>query len=694
MLLRNNSSLILIVLSLFAFANTYAQTETDTTKLSEVRLYATNNTYQNTASSVSVISAKELSQTDGVILTNTLNKIPGVTMQQGTLNTNRITIRGIGARSQFSTNRVKAYFDNIPLTNGEGETVIEDIDMETLGGLTILKGSNNSQYGSGLGGVILLKSKDETNQSSFAKTATLLGSFELWKQTLAVGISNETSALNVTYNHLQNEGFRANSHYNRHSVNLTGKHQLNDKSSLSFIGIFTKLKSYIPSSINETDFLNNPEVAATNWAETEGYESYDKVLLGLNYDVEFSSKLSLATSVFGTYKNAYEPRPFDILEDNTNTFGLRSVMDYKAKLFSYPIKFSFGGEFLTEDYTFSLIENLYQSQPGNGSIEGDAFAKANQKRQYVSLFLEQITEINSKLFVEVGLSFNQTNYSLKDEFEPTSNNSRQRFSFENVLSPRLGLSYKVAPNQNIFVAISKGFSVPSVAETLTPEGEINTDLKPESGWNYEVGYKASLFQNKLSTELTLYSTQIRNLLVARRIAEDQFVGINAGESSHKGIELFVKYRANIGKYLEVTPYFSGSFNHFRFKDFVDADNDYSGNKLTGAPNYQWQTGVDLQSTFGWSLNVSMLNMGKMPLNDANTLFSSSYAITNINAKYEFALIKQVTAELSAGVNNLFDKNYAASILPNAVGFGAALPRFYYPGNPLNVYAGVNLVYGF
>src|SRR5690606_35766159 len=157
------------------------------------------------------------------------------------------------------------------------------------------------------------------------------------------------------------------------------------------------------------------------------------------------------------------------------------------------------------------------------------------------------------------------------------------------------------------------------------------------------------FQNKLSTEVTLYSTQISNLLVARRITEDQFVGINAGESSHKGIELFVKYRANIGKYLEVMPYFSGSFNRFRFKDFVDGDNDYSGNKLTGAPDYQWQAGVDLQSAFGWSLNVSMLNMGKMPMNDANTLFSSSYAITNITTKYQFALLKQLTAELSAGV---------------------------------------------
>ena len=60
-------------------------------------------------------------------LTPVLNKIPGVTMQQGALNTNRITIRGIGARSQYGTNKIKAYFDGIPLSSGEGETTIDEL---------------------------------------------------------------------------------------------------------------------------------------------------------------------------------------------------------------------------------------------------------------------------------------------------------------------------------------------------------------------------------------------------------------------------------------------------------------------------------------------------------------------------------------------------------------------------------------
>jgi hypothetical protein len=40
-------------------------------------------------------------------------------MQQGALNTNRISIRGIGSRAQYGTQKIKAYYEGIPLTTAE-----------------------------------------------------------------------------------------------------------------------------------------------------------------------------------------------------------------------------------------------------------------------------------------------------------------------------------------------------------------------------------------------------------------------------------------------------------------------------------------------------------------------------------------------------------------------------------------------
>jgi iron complex outermembrane receptor protein len=674
----------------------FGQVEKDTIALSEILLQASpiKNVLQHAASSVSVISTADINKSDGILLTPILNKIPGVTMQQGTLNTNRITIRGIGARSQYGTNRVKAYFDGIPLSSGEGETTIEDLDLASIEKIEIIKGPNSTSFGSGLGGVIHLFSRKTPSLESFGKSATTFGSFGLLQQRLSGGYSDPNLNLYSSYSDLQNDGFRANSSYKRKSFNLFGKQKIAAKGNLSFLGIFTRLKSYIPSSLNENDFKNNPEKAAGNWAAAQGYESYDKFLLGLGYDHQFSEKWSVKSGIFSNFKDAYETRPFDILDENTRLLGLRLNLNYKGRLLSLPFELSFGTELATEKYQYSLFENLYQSQPGQGSLQGDQFSAIKQDRNYVNYFLQMEFWLSEKLHLESGIALNTTKYSLEDLFQSGSGNQNKAHTFGNVWSPRIGFSYKVGNGKNIFTSVSKGFSVPSVAETLTPEGQINTDLKPETGWNYELGFKGNWIGKKLYTELSLFSTQIENLLVARRTAEDQYVGVNAGSSSHPGFEFLVNYKLLESNKFQMTSYFSAAINNFKFKDFVDGEADYSGNQLTGVPNRQWNFGVDLYTKNGFSLNTSFRGVGKIPLNDSNTKYSDSYSVLDIKTSYFFTILKFLRTELNVGVNNVLDEKYAASILPNAVGFGTVPPRYFYPGNPINFYGGFSVSYIF
>jgi iron complex outermembrane receptor protein len=54
--------------------------------------------------------------------------------------------------------------------------------------------------------------------------------------------------------------------------------------------------------------------------QAQGYESYDKLIMGVGYRQQLSSKWSFKSSVFLILK-AYEPRPFDILDDKTNSIG-------------------------------------------------------------------------------------------------------------------------------------------------------------------------------------------------------------------------------------------------------------------------------------------------------------------------------------------------------------------------------------
>ncbi len=684
---------ILFLLGCFPFL--HAQTSKDTTALSEVILLGTplRNQVQNVAAAVAVVSAKEINTNDGLILTPILNKIPGVYMQQGALNTNKITIRGIGARSQFSTNRIKAYFENIPLTSAEGETTLEDIDLEVLGRIEIIKGPNATHFGAGLGGVIHLFANQNKQAASFGSWSSTVGSFGLMKNSFTGQFNTEKSSLLLNYSNLQSDGFRNNSAYDRQSVNLFGKYSLSAKGTLNFVSIATRVKAFIPSSLNENDFLNQPEVAAANWAAAQGFESYDKLLVGLGYNHQFSNQWTLETSVFGNFKKAFEPRPFDILDDQNTGIGWRSNLKWEHQIGNLPTKINLGTEGMTENYDFSLFENLYQSQPGQGSVLGEKFSEASQKRSYWNWFLQLEMQLTSQLHLESGLSINRTQFSQNELFEP-ENLTANSYQFPIIASPRIAFSYQISKGKNIYTSVSKGFSTPSLAETLTPDGQLNTAILPEVGVNFEMGFKGNFLNKKLYTELVFYRTEISDLLVARRIAEDQFVGLNAGESLHQGVEFLVQYDWILNEKVRINPYFSGSWNRFEFVDFIDNDNDFSGNKLPATPEMQWNIGFNLESKKGFTFNSSYLNVGQMYLNDANTLSSEAYSLLDVNLKYGMDVLKNFKIILNFGIQNALDEKYAASVLPNAVAFGNAQPRYFYPSNPRNYYGGFQLNYDF
>ncbi|MCR9183713.1 MAG: TonB-dependent receptor, partial [Flavobacteriaceae bacterium] len=113
---------------------------------------------------------------------------------------------------------------------------------------------------------------------------------------------------------------------------------------------------------------------------------------------------------------------------------------------------------------------------------------------------------------------------------------------------------------------------------------------------------------------------------------------------------------------------------------------------TGVPDFQWNFGIDFKSDLGFAFYGVYRNVGQIPLNDSNTIYSDSYQLVNVKTTYGFKIKKLLETHLFFGVNNLFDEKYAASILPNAVGFGNAPPRYYYPGNPRNFYLGLKLNY--
>lgn len=65
-----------------------------------------------------IIREKAFQNYSPIDVASSINQISGVYLLSGAINTNRITIRGVGARTPFGTDKLRLYFQDIPVTNG------------------------------------------------------------------------------------------------------------------------------------------------------------------------------------------------------------------------------------------------------------------------------------------------------------------------------------------------------------------------------------------------------------------------------------------------------------------------------------------------------------------------------------------------------------------------------------------------
>ncbi|PIY10794.1 MAG: TonB-dependent receptor [Flavobacteriaceae bacterium CG_4_10_14_3_um_filter_33_47] len=651
---------------------------------------------KTSVATIDIITPKAIEGSNSINFNTVLNQVPGVFMQTGSLNTNKISIRGIGSRNLFGTSKIRAYFQDIPLTTGNGESTIEDFELGSIARLEIIKGAASSIYGAGLGGTIhLIPQNAYLNQTSFESGLTI-GSFGLSKNIFNVNYGHKKNSFRAVYSNTHSHGYRENNDYNRQTFTFNSNHYINKKNHLTFLSSLVDLKSFIPSSINEEYYINYPKSAAFTWKQSKGYEDSQRGIFGISWNHQFNSHIKQITSIFTSFKNAYEPRPFDILKEQTVALGARSRILGTHTLFNKTIQWTFGAEGFKDSYTYGTFQNLYQDFPeGTGSVQGNPLSDFKEKRTYYNLFFETNYSVTEKTTLSLGANYNKTSYILKDLFVSTNNPDQSgSYTFSAMLSPKLGISHGFSNNVTVYANISHGFSPPTTAETLLPDGLINTQIKPESGWNYEIGTRTSFINNRLQFNLAIYRLDVRNLLVARRTSNNQFIGVNAGKTQHDGLEMSINYQWLTSKTFELHQFLNYAHNHFVFKEFIDNTNDFSGNKLTGVPPNVFNTGINMSSKLGIYSYISFQHVGKIPMTDSNSLFSKNYNLTNVKLGYETFILKKMTLSLFFGLDNVFNEKYASQILINATGFGGSAPRYYYPGNPINYYSGIHLNYLF
>jgi iron complex outermembrane recepter protein len=663
--------------------------------LSEVNVTAFHNPekLRSVAGAVTVIPVDSLKYA-GYNIVSSFAASPGLNIQEATPGTMKLTLRGIGSRYPYGTKKIKMFFDDIPLYSAEGETYFDDINPEFLSRIEILRGPASSIWGASLGGAVIMYPKIADYGHSEMSFISSAGSWGYLKNTLTYSNNSGRDNLNIAYSGIRSDGYRENSSYLRHSLMLSFSHRFGERVNGSLLVSASLVRAGLPSSVDSATLVDNPQAAAPQWLKTKGKKSPERILLGYKLNYQLSDYWDIRGSVFGTFRQNEENRPFNFLDESGISYGGRVLARYARNKGRLTYKITSGSNLF-----FELYENSIHENPGGAGVKGELSQKGKESLYQADLFTQFDLTVSDFTF-SGGFNLNKSGFLFKDQFSSDSVDQSGSRSFEPVLSPRISISWQPLKTINTYIAINNGFTIPSLSETMTPLGLVNNNIKPEKAWSYEAGARFVLFVERSFIDVALYYMKVSDLIVPKRVAEDFYIGMNAGASLHKGIEFSLQEwlwgKQNTGEPAtsSVILNLSYTLNSFRFLEFNDGVNDFAGNKLPGIPEHNFSGSINLKTKTGFYSELELLSSARIPLDDFNSGYADSWVILNAKAGYSLRLKRNWGVDAMFALNNVTDARYVSMVVVNAPGTETRPPRYYYPGMPLNFTITAGLSYRF
>ncbi|RYG21671.1 MAG: TonB-dependent receptor [Chitinophagaceae bacterium] len=295
-------------------------------------------------------------------------------------------------------------------------------------------------------------------------------------------------------------------------------------------------------------------------------------------------------------------------------------------------------------------------------------------------FLRVNFDLYQRVLIEVGTSVNFYHYQYSSYF-PTVTTQKQK-TFANQLMPKVALSYLLNSSLSVRGTVSKGYSPPTLAEVRASDQLININLQPEYGWNYELGARLKTHSNRFYANVNAFSYRLKDAIVRRVNSNDTEYFVNAGGTKQQGVEIegtgwLIPYRLLIRS--------SYTYSKFSFKDFANAANDYSGNKLTGVPDHFLVSSAEVRFAKNAFLFAQHSYTSSIPLNDANTVDAKSFHLTELKTGLRNLKVAKTKGELFLGANNLFNATYS---LGNDL--NAANGRYFNAAAKINYYFGIGI----
>lgn len=639
---------------------------------------------------ISFISAKAFNRYNSLNIVSAMNAVPGVRMDQRSPGSVRLNIRGSSLRSPFGVRNVKVYYNGMPLTDPGGNTYLNQLGFDDYGSIEIIKGPSGSLYGAGTGGVVVIRSPlfaqlGPTENSVGINLGT--GSFGLKKGAVSLTWGGKKSGNEWRYSDIQKEGYRNHTRLRHQVASYSTRLKLNHKETLDAFFHYTNLYYQTPGALTKTEYDQHPEWARTaSGTQPSAEESKAAVhqkafFAGIKHTYYFRPGFQNTTVLYGSYTDFTNPTTRNYELRKEPHFGGRTVFQYHREGEKIQSRYWLGAE----------VQQGYFSQKDFGNDHGrpDTLQIIDRTNEFDALLFAQAEwRFLHGWDVSAAFSLNHQQLQFTNLYPGRAATFNKKYPL--IAAPRIALSKKIAPDILLYLNVSKGFSPPTVAEFLPSTNVLNKNLHAEQGINYELGSKGHFIKHRLYYEASAFVMHLTQSISQRRDSSGADYFVNAGGAWQKGLEAFLSYDLyeNQNSFLRsIQAWLSQTFFDFRYKDYFSDGKDFSGKKFPGTAPYTLAAGIDIQTGVDLAAHVTFQHTSKMPLNDANDVYASSYSLLGLQLAYHKKIGKHMICELSAGGNNLLNEKYSLGDDVNAFG-----GRYYNAAPPMNFYTNVSFKY--
>jgi iron complex outermembrane recepter protein len=604
----------------------------------------------------------------------------------------RITMRGIGARSFFGTRGIRVIKDDIPLTFADGQTNLEIIDPSQLASVQVLHGPASSIFGNASGGTLIFKSSLPPSPGELVKVGATFGSLGQRRIIASIGRTGESAAYGFYFAHDTLQGYRDWS--GMRALHLGGQALLSfheDALRLSFDNVSFSAQN--PGALSQKLLDSNRRTAyAPNVRQKTGKDGHQSQV-GLTYLM--NGPFEWTNSLFGVFRNVTNPTPQQIVDLDRSMFGFRTSLETSVNkdLSDTSAISRFFDQHNTRIGLFADLKYQLDSRLESSNDSGRRLARQTDQQETIlnlGVGLNAGATMFGGVYLFSSLRYDAIHFEATDNLVTPDNPDNSGSVTMSYLSATGGAVLEWTKNHRISISAAQGLETPTSTELANrPDGSggYNNELQPQVVTTLDLVLRGRISE-LFDYNVTGFNTMIYDALIPFQVAgqEGRDFYRNAGTINNRGVEVELatepleSFRAALG----YTYIFS------TFEDYTVGAVSYARNRQPGVHPHLGSLDLTYIPLEGLSLNAAVRYAAKVAVNDANTFYSSEYTVADFKASYEYIFglsTRSLRVLPFVHVMNVFDRKYIGSFAINAFG-----GRYYEPSPERTIYAGIQVAY--